>query len=65
MKGADLLVGNTLGMKRRIGDRGYDANRLRAVLREQGAIPVIQCRCKASDQSIVTNSDTATGGRVE
>jgi hypothetical protein len=41
MKGADLLVGNTLGMKRQIGDRGYDANRLRSVLREQGAIPVI------------------------
>ena len=28
-------------MKRIIADRGYDANRLRATLREQGTIPVI------------------------
>lgn len=31
-------------MKRVIADRGYDANRLRATLREQGTIPVIPGR---------------------
>ncbi len=41
MKGADLLIGETIGMKRVIADRGYDANRIRAALREQGTIPVI------------------------
>lgn len=31
-------------MKRLIADRGYDANRLRAKLRDQGATPVIPGR---------------------
>ena len=31
-------------MKRVIADRGYDANRIRAVLRDQGTIPVIPGR---------------------
>ena len=31
-------------MKRVIADRGYDANRLRSKLREQGTIPVIPGR---------------------
>jgi transposase len=31
-------------MKRLIADRGYDANRLRATLREQGIIPIIPGR---------------------
>ncbi len=44
MKGADLLIGETTGMKRVIADRGYDANRIRAALREQGTIPVIPGR---------------------
>ena len=44
IKGADLLVGETAGMKRLIADRGYDANRLRATLRDQGTIPVIPGR---------------------
>ena len=44
MKGADLLIGETIGMKRVIADRGYDANRIRATLREQGTIPVIPGR---------------------
>jgi transposase len=44
MKGADLLIGETVGMKRVIADRGYDANRIRAILREQGSIPVIPGR---------------------
>ena len=44
MKGADLLIGETIGMKRVIADRGYDANRIRAALREQGTIPVIPGR---------------------
>lgn len=44
IKGADLLVGETVGMKRLIADRGYDANRLRATLREQGTIPIIPGR---------------------
>jgi transposase len=30
-----------VGVKRVIADRGYDANRIRAALREQGAIPAI------------------------
>lgn len=45
ISGADLLVGDTVGMKRVIADRGYDANRLRDTLREQGTIPVIPGRC--------------------
>lgn len=44
IKGADLLVGETQGMKRLIADRGYDANRLRATLRDQGTTPVIPGR---------------------
>lgn len=44
MKGADLLIGETIGMKRVIADRGYDANRLRATLREHGTMPVIPGR---------------------
>lgn len=45
IRGADLLVGETRGMKRLIADRGYDANQLRATLRDQGTIPVIPGRC--------------------
>jgi transposase len=41
VKGADLLIGETIGMKRVIAGRGYHANCIRAVLREQGTIPVI------------------------
>ncbi|HAF43349.1 MAG TPA: IS5 family transposase [Sphingobium sp.] len=44
VKGADMLIGETIGMKRVIADRGYDANRIRAALREQGTIPVIPGR---------------------
>lgn len=45
IKGADLLVGDTAGMKRLIADRGYGANWRRATLRDQGTIPVIPGRC--------------------
>lgn len=44
MKGADLLIGETIRMKRAIADRGYDANRIRAILREKGVTPVIPGR---------------------
>jgi len=44
VKGADLLIGETIDMKRVIADRGYDANRIRTTLREQGTIPVIPGR---------------------
>lgn len=44
MKGADLLIAHTTGMKRVIADRGYDANRLRSTLRSQNTIPVIPGR---------------------
>ncbi|MBA4752572.1 MAG: IS5 family transposase [Sphingopyxis sp.] len=44
IKGADLLVDATAGMKRVIADRGYDANHLRSKLRDQGTIPVIPGR---------------------
>jgi len=44
IKGADLRVCETVGMRRLLADRGYDANRLRAKLCEQGAIPVISGR---------------------
>lgn len=44
MKGADLLMGEIVGMKRFIADRGYDANRLRSTLRSQKTIPVIPGR---------------------
>ena len=39
-----MLIGENIGMKRVIADRGYDANRIRASLREQGTIPVIPSR---------------------
>ena len=39
-----MLIGKTIGMKRVIADRGYDANRIRATLREQATIPVIPGR---------------------
>lgn len=39
-----MLVDATVGMKRLIADRGYDANRLRSTLRDQGIIPVIPGR---------------------
>lgn len=45
MQGADLLIGETVSMKRVIAERGYDANRIRATLHEQGPISVIPgCR---------------------
>lgn len=44
VKGADLLIGETIGMKRVIADRGYDANRIRDALRDQSTIPVIPGR---------------------
>lgn len=44
IRGADLLVGATAGMKRLIADRGYDANRLRSKLRDQGTTPIIPGR---------------------
>lgn len=34
VKGVDMLVGETTGMKRVIAGRGYDTNRIRATLRE-------------------------------
>ena len=43
IKGAELLVGKTRGVKRLIAGRGYDVN-LRATLREPGTIPVIPGR---------------------
>lgn len=39
-----MLVDATVGMKRLIADRGYDANRLRSTLRDQGTIPIIPGR---------------------
>jgi transposase len=45
VKSADPLIGETTGMKRAIADRGYDANRIRIALCEQGTIPVIPGRC--------------------
>lgn len=44
IKGLELLVDATIGIKRLIADRGYDANRLRATLRDQGTIPIIPGR---------------------
>ena len=44
MAGADLLIAYTMGMKRVIADRGYDANRLRSTLKSQNTIPVIPGR---------------------
>lgn len=44
VKGVDLLIDDTIGMKRVIAGRSYDANRIRAALREQGTIPVIPGR---------------------
>ena len=44
IKGVELLIDATIGMKRVIADRGYDANRLRATLRDQGTIPIIPGR---------------------
>jgi transposase len=44
IKNADLLVGESVGMKGLIADRGYDTHRLRRTLRDQGTIPVIPGR---------------------
>jgi transposase len=44
IRGADLLVSDAARMKRMIADRGYDANRLRATLRDHNTIPVIPGR---------------------
>ena len=44
IKGVELLIDATIGMKRVIADRGYDANRLRTTLRNQGTIPIIPGR---------------------
>ncbi len=44
VKGADLLIGESVGMKRVIADRSYDANRITAALREQGTTPAIPGR---------------------
>ncbi len=41
---ADLLIGEAIGMMRVIADRGHDANRIRAALRDPGTIPVISGR---------------------
>ena len=43
-RAADALIDEAAGMKRLIADKGYDANRLRARIRAQGAIPVIPGR---------------------
>ena len=39
VKGADMLIGENIGMKRVIADRGYDANRIRASLARAGNDP--------------------------
>lgn len=62
VKGANLLIGETVGMKRVIADRGYDANRIRAALREQGTIPAPPVVVIESAQSSMTNTVTMTAG---
>jgi transposase len=44
VKGADLVLGETVGMKRVTAGRSCDANRIRVALRELGTIPVIHGR---------------------
>ena len=44
MTGADLLITHTMGMKRLIADRGYDAKQHRTTLQRQNTIPVIPGR---------------------
>lgn len=41
VKGVDLLMGDSTGRKWVVANRGYDANRIRPALREQGTMPVI------------------------
>jgi len=41
IKAADLLVGQAVSMKRLIADRGYDANALRAKLRDPRSLGLI------------------------
>ena len=62
IKGADLSAGETVGMKRLIADRGHDANRHRATLREQGTIPVIPAGAIASGRSSMTSVATVIAG---
>ncbi|MBA4163816.1 MAG: hypothetical protein C0510_04155 [Erythrobacter sp.] len=62
MKGADLLIGEAAPMKRLIADRGYDANRIRAALRDQGTIPVIPSPATASARSSMTSAAARTAG---
>jgi IS5 family transposase len=49
-------------MKRLIADRGYDANSLRATLREHGTIPVIRAGAIASGPFSTTSAATRTAG---
>jgi hypothetical protein len=45
VRGADLLVGETVSLKRVIADCDEDANRISAALHDQGTIPVVAgCR---------------------
>jgi hypothetical protein len=44
MKGADLLINDTIGVKRVVAHRSYDVNRIRAVLREFFTIQAIPDR---------------------
>ena len=41
LQGANLLIGETIGIKRGTPDRGLDPNRIRAALLEQDTIPAI------------------------
>ena len=63
VEGADLFIGEIIGMKQRIADRGYDANRVRAALREQGMIPVVPGRCnRKRPVHNMTNAATRIAG---
>ena len=62
IKGDDLLDGDTIGMKWLIADGGYDANRLRATLREQGTTPSSPTGVTASAPSSTTSPAIRTAG---
>lgn len=63
VKGADLLIGETMGMKRVIVDRGYDPNRIRARLPRAGHDPDNSWTAQPqTPQSNMTSADTKIAG---
>ncbi|MBZ6381136.1 transposase [Sphingomonas sanguinis] len=60
-KAAPALLERAGRMRYLVGDRGYDADRLRRSLRDAGAIPVIPGDATGNEPSDTTRTDTVAG----